>query len=324
MGLQKMIKNSSQLSENKIQNTIVENFDEIAPFYYKLLSEWTNSSYETFQDIDKYLIILYLINKDFDYYIQNGLVESYDTFFLYDKSLELDRINIIEISKNLIIPKESARRKILRLEEFGVLKKIGKKIYIDRSAFRLVQPKNTLQNLCALLSKIAEICEKNNLINKSKQFDEISNEIKNNFTYCWYFFLEFIFIFTNRWKKQVGDLEIFSVGMVIMWHSLVTKSYEANGWNFSKWKKNKIIVPETGVNTMSISEITHIPRPTVVRKLKYLIKNNFLHINNKKLISIDIKGNTYKRSTNLQNQNMISLSNFIFRVFNQIKVINSN
>ena len=83
MGLRQMIKNSSQLSENKIQNTIVENFDEIAPFYYKLLSEWTNSSYETFQDIDKYLIILYLINKDFDYYIQNGLVESYDTFFLF-------------------------------------------------------------------------------------------------------------------------------------------------------------------------------------------------------------------------------------------------
>ena len=140
MGLRKMIKNSSQLSENKIQNTIEENFDEIAPLYYKLLSEWTNSSYETFQDIDKYLIILYLINKDFDYYIQNGLVESYDTFFLYDKSLELDRINIIEISKNLIIPKESARRKILRLEEFGVLKKIGKKIYIDRSCLLYTSP----------------------------------------------------------------------------------------------------------------------------------------------------------------------------------------
>ena len=128
-----MIKKPSQLSEKEIHKTIVENFDEIAPFYYKLLSEWTNSSYETFQDIDKYLIILYLINKDFDYYIQNGLVESYDTFFLYDKSLELDRINIIEISKNLIIPKESARRKILRLEEFGVLKKLVKRfILIDQ------------------------------------------------------------------------------------------------------------------------------------------------------------------------------------------------
>ena len=53
-----MIKNSSQLSEKEIQKVIKENFDEIAPFYYKLLSEWTNSSYETFQDIDKYLICL--------------------------------------------------------------------------------------------------------------------------------------------------------------------------------------------------------------------------------------------------------------------------
>ena len=50
MGLQKMIKNSSQLSEKEIQKVIEENFDEIASFYYKLLSEWTNSSYETFQD----------------------------------------------------------------------------------------------------------------------------------------------------------------------------------------------------------------------------------------------------------------------------------
>ena len=45
MGLRKMIKNSSQLSKKEIQKVIEENFDEIAPFYYKLLSEWTNSSY---------------------------------------------------------------------------------------------------------------------------------------------------------------------------------------------------------------------------------------------------------------------------------------
>ena len=315
-----MITNSSKISENEIHKIIVENFDEIAPIYYKLLSEWANSSYNKFQDIEKYLIILYLINKDFDYYIKNELVESYDTFLLYDKSLELDRINIIEISKNLNIPKESARRKILRLEEFGVLKKIGKKIYIDRSAFKLVQPKNTLQNLSALLSKIAELCEKNNLINQSKQFDEISNEIKNNFTYCWYYFFEFIFIFTNRWKKQVGDLEIFSVGMVIMWHSLVTKSYQANGWNFSKWKKIKIKVPETGVNTMSISEITNIPRPTVVRKLNYLLKNKYISVNKKKLFNVNMQDKTLTDTIKLQEKNVVSLAYLVFKIFNQINI----
>ena len=315
-----MITNSSQINENKIHKIIVENFDEIAPIYYKLLSEWANSSFNKFQDIEKYLIILYLINKDFDYYIKNELVESYDTFFLYDKSLELDRINIIEISKNLNIPKESARRKILRLEEFGVLKKIGKKIYIDRSAFKLVQPKNTLQNLSILLSKIAGICKKNNLINQSKQFDDISNEIKNNFTYCWYYFFEFIFIFTNRWKKQVGDLEIFSVGMVIMWHSLVKKSYQENGWNFSNWKKNKIKVPEAGVNTMSISEITNIPRPTVVRKLNYLLKNKYISINKKKLFNVNMQDKTLIDTIKLQEKNVISLAHLVFKIFHQINI----
>ena len=315
-----MITNSSKLSEKTIHKIIVENFDEIAPIYYKLLSEWANSSYDKFQDIENYLIILYQINKDFNYYIQNEFVESYNTFFLYDKSLELDRINIIEISKNLNIPKESTRRKILRLEEFGVLKKIGKKIYIDRSAFKLVQPKNTLQNLSALLSKISEICKKNSLISQSKQFDEVSNEIKNNFTYCWYYFFEFIFIFTNRWKKQVGDLEIFSVGMVIMWHSLVTKSYQANGWNFSKWKKIKIKVPETGVNTMSISEITNIPRPTVVRKLNYLLKNKYISVNKKKLFNVNMQDKTLTDTIKLQEKNVVSLTYLVFKIFNQINI----
>ena len=37
-----------------------------------------------------------------------------------------------------------------------------------------------------------------------------------------------------------------------------------------------------GVNAMSISDITGIPRATVVRKLKVLVKNNILSIDDKK------------------------------------------
>ena len=79
-----------------------------------------------------------------------------------------------------------------------------------------------------------------------------------------------------------------------------------------------------GLNAMSISEITKIPRPTVVRKLRYLIDNDYLSINEKKLITVNIRGNAFKISTDLQNKNMITFSNFVFRLFNQIKVINSN
>ena len=78
-----------------------------------------------------------------------------------------------------------------------------------------------------------------------------------------------------------------------------------------------------GVNAMSLSDITGIPRPTVVRKLKWLINKKFLNINDKKLISFDAKDGAFKKSEEMQRQNFLSLSNFIYRVFNQIKVINS-
>jgi hypothetical protein len=80
---------------------------------------------------------------------------------------------------------------------------------------------------------------------------------------------------------------------------------------------------EVGVNAMSLSDITGIPRPTVVRKLNYLIKNNFLHIDEKKLITVNITGPTFVQVTKLQDLNMKNLSNFLYRIFNQIKVINS-
>ena len=74
---------------------------------------------------------------------------------------------------------------------------------------------------------------------------------------------------------------------------------------------------------MSISEITGIPRPTVVRKLKYLINNGYLSIDQKKLLEVNIRGKALKISKDLQDKNILSLSNFTYRVFNQIKVINS-
>ena len=78
-----------------------------------------------------------------------------------------------------------------------------------------------------------------------------------------------------------------------------------------------------GVNAMSLSDVTGIPRPTVVRKLKWLISKKFLNINDKKLISLDAKDSAFKKSEEMQRQNFLSLSNFIYRLFNQIKVINS-
>ena len=314
---------SSQIDEKTIFKTIQKDFSKLAPYYYSFISNWLIRAYKHYHDIDKFIIVIYLINKDLIFFRRNGLIIDYDTFYR-DKTVEIEKINITDISKDLSIPKESVRRKVLELENKGVIKKTGKKIFVDRSAFYAAQAVDTLKDLTILLHEFNKLLKKTKVVEKVIETNEISASIKKNFSFCWYQFYKFLFIFTNRWKKEVIDLETFCIGILVMLNASDNKDFKIKDLNLKSYQKLVMSSDNKGLNAMSISDITGIPRPTVVRKLKYLIKNNFLHINNKKLISIDIKGNAYKRSINLQNQNMISLSNFIFRVFNQIKVINSN
>ncbi len=314
---------SSQIDEKIIFKIIEKNFSKLAPNYYTFISNWLIRAYKQYHDIDKFIIVIYLINKELIFFRRNGLIIDYDTFYK-DKTVEIEKINITDISKDLSIPKESVRRKVLELEKKGVIKKTGKKISVDRSAFYAAQAVNTLKDLTILLHEFNKLLKITKVGEKVIETHEISTSIKKNFSFCWYQFYKFLFIFTSRWRKEVIDLETFCVGILVMLNASDNKNFRIKNLNLKSYQKLVMSSDNKGLNAMSISDITGIPRPTVVRKLKYLIKNNFLHINKKKLISINIKGNAFKRSTNLQNLNMVSLSNFIFRVFNQIKIINSN
>ena len=135
----------SELESDVIDKVFKNNFDLLSPFFFKLMSEWTIGGYNLFKDLDKYSILIYLVNKQFEFYRRNNLNITYDNFYK-DKSLEVEKINLIRISVDLDIPKESIRRKIIELEKIGVIKKKDKKIIIDRSAYVSTQPVNTLRN----------------------------------------------------------------------------------------------------------------------------------------------------------------------------------
>ena len=313
---------SSQIDEDKIFKIINKNFSKIAPFYYQLITSWLIRSYNVFQDIDKFVILIYFINKDLIFFRKNGLVINYDTFY-NDKSIEIPKINISDISNDLKIPKESVRRKLQELEKKGIIKKTGKKIFVDRSAFTTAKAEQTLKELSILISKFNEILVEEKVTNIIFDTNEISESIKTNFSFCWYQFYKFLFIFTTRWRNNVTDLETLAIGFVVLLNTIDNKSFKVKDLNRKKYFKLSQGSDDIGVNAMSLSDITGIPRPTVVRKLKYLIKNNFLHINEKKLITLNITGVTLKKTNELQDLNMKNLSNFLYRVFNQIKIINS-
>ena len=314
---------SAQLDENKIFKIINKNFSKLAPTYYKMLSNWFIRAYGVYGDIDKYIILIYLVNKDFIFFRKNGLIVEFETFFK-DKTLEIEKINISDISKDLQIPKESVRRKIEELEKKGVIKKTKKKIFISMNAFSPDRVNQGIKEVSILLHEFNKLLKKENEINKTFEVEEIITSIQKNYSFCWYQFYKFLFVFTNRWRKSVGDLETFCVGMVVMLNFVERESFRVKDLNIKQFQNSLPNIKDRGVNAMSISEITGIPRPTVVRKLKHLIDNNFLSIDEKKLLEVNISGKALQISKDQQDKNILSLSNFTYRVFNQIKIIDSN
>ena len=312
---------SSEINKVEVDKFIFNNFNSISPYFYKLISEWMSDAYKIFKDLDKFLILIYLINTDFEFFRRNNLNITYESFYK-DKTLEINKINLIQISKDLNIPKESVRRKISELEKKGIIKKKGKKIFLDRSAYESQEPINTLKNVSVLLSKFSEISKKKNLTKKSLDRTEVSKLIKNNFSFCWYQFFKFIFSYCFRWRKYFGDLEIILIGITIAFNSVTTASIKLKGIEsyIDKWREDILQNNIRGINAMSISEITGIPRPTVIRKINSLIKLNMIEMDKNKLLNVKFNNKSYKETSELQNETINDLGIFITRTFNQINI----
>ena len=319
--MEKLPSISSEIDKDEVNKFIFNNFNSISPYFYKLISEWMSDAYKIFKDLDKFLILIYLINTDFEFFRRNNLNITYESFYK-DKTLEINKINLIQISKDLNIPKESVRRKISELEKKGVIKKKGKKIFLDRSAYESQEPINTLKNVSVLLSKFSEILKKKNLTIKSLDRTEVSKLIKNNFSFCWYQFFKFIFSYCYRWRKYFGDLEIMLIGITIAFNSVTTASIKLKGIEsyIDKWREDILQNNIRGINAMSISEITGIPRPTVIRKINSLIKLNMIEMDKNKLLNVKFNNKSYKETSELQNETINDLGIFITRTFNQINI----
>ena len=147
---------TSEIDEKIIYRVIDKNFSLLAPFFYSFVSNWLIRSYGRYNDIDKFVIIIYLIHNNLKVYIRNGLIFDFDTFY-QDRTLEIEKINISDISKDLNIPKESVRRKIIELENKEVIKKVGKKIFIDRSTFQTAKATDTVKGLCVVLNEFNKL-----------------------------------------------------------------------------------------------------------------------------------------------------------------------
>ena len=273
-----------------------------------------NGIYKSFKDHEKFLIIIYLTKRTLDFYARNFIKLSYNDFYSKN-SLEIEKFSVIEISKELNIPKESARRKIIELEDEGVIRRYKKKIIIERSAHPHSKPEKTVLRISRFLSMFSKILKKNKAIDNDFSTDQIEKNIKKNFSYIWKLYYEMQIPMILNYKKIFGDIETFHIwGSCAVNQHLYTQetNFKMNRTEFL----DTIILTKSkqGLNAMSISEITGIPRATVVRKLRKLVKSKSLSVDEKKhykLTSVFIK-----KLIPVQKNLFIQLANFTTKVIN--------
>jgi predicted DNA-binding transcriptional regulator len=310
---------SDALDQKKVTSVINKKFNYFVPVFYKFVSEWIINAYSNFKDIEMYMVLIYLVNNDFKFYRKNGIQVDYNTFYK-DKTLEIEEIKIIEISRDLHIPKESVRRKIIYLEKIGVIKRTRKKIFIDRSAYETVQPISALKNISYLISISSKILKKENEIPNYFSSTEISEGIKKHFSFCWYEFYKFIFSYYFRWRKELGDLETLCIALLLISNASSNKDLVLHDIDIEKWRKRISYADKVGLNSMSISDITGIPRPTVVRKVNFLIKKGYAKIDQKKLISVSIEKKVFSNTQKMQERTVKEISELIYKILNKTTI----
>ena len=308
---------SKQIRSTDIREVLEKNFVSIIPVWAPLQIIWVNNVYRTFHDYDKFLIMMHLMSKTFDIYSKNFVKLDYKEFFDQNE-VEIQTINIKEISKILNIPKETARRKVNELEKLGAIKRLKKKIIIDKNMWADIKPVETLKKMSSFLSILSKIVLNEGLISKpisSENFMKISKEY---FSFVWKLYYEMQIPFLLGFKKVYGDLESFHVcAICLVNHVLNSKKNDNSEISKKQFLKKYFFSTKKdpgGVNAMSISDITGIPRATVIRKLNKLVKEKFLKIDNKKLYSVT--GDHAKEILGVQKKTFDNLSKFVSRIFN--------
>ena len=308
---------SKQIRSEDIREVLEKNFVSIIPVWAPLQLAWVNNVYRTFHDYEKFMIIMHLLLQTFEAYSKNFVKLNYDEYFDQNE-VEIKSINVMEISKSLNIPKETARRKINELEEMGAIKRINKKIIIDRNTWPNIKPQETIKRMTRFLSTLSKLCVNEGLIQEPISSESLTKTCKEYFSFVWQLYYEMQMPMLLGFKKVFGDLESFHVNGVCVINEALNSKKNDNSEMSNEFYLEKYFFADNkddaGVNAMSISDITGIPRATVIRKLNKLIKENFLKIDIKKHYSST--GVYQKEILDVQKNTLNNLSKLTARVYN--------
>lgn len=239
------------------------------PMVYQMLFNWQNS---LAKDLEGSLILSNLLVKALTIYNKNNEDKSYAEI-LKIKKIDIGKVKKSDLSRKLMIPRETARRKLEDLVKKNLITINDGSISIQPICFRIENLDNILKNFASCLNLTL-----NNTVNKNKNIREEVNitYLLNNFSISWFYLNLMIQDLSLVWKKYFETLE----NWYIFGTCGLNQNYNLNDYkqfhNFTDDEIENFISNIThektrrGLNPTTISELTGVSRQTVVRNLKYL------------------------------------------------------
>ena len=263
------MKNIEILSSEDITREILKDYNSYNNLFVNAQSFFLSLMYKRYKSLERGNVVLFFSKEN-----QKSILRLKDYNFFHDISLikfwennelvEHRKWSIGNISTEINLPKETTRRNILYLINQKILGNKKKTIcflpsehYKNNYNKSIEEEINTLINLIQFVSKKLDF-----LIEK----EDIKKEIKKNFSFYWFHFLEVQIKYLKEWKKSFGDLELL----------LISKQCSEI---YLKNIKSEVV--NVIINIADISKNSEIPRATCLRKLRKLEKLGGIAQNNK-------------------------------------------
>lgn len=265
--------------EQEIAKIINKNYKEYTKFHYPLsyqiLYLWKNY---LGKDLETNLILSNLTIKALRIYNQNNKKKSYKEF-IKTKQISIGKVKKAELSRELLIPRETIRRKLEDLKKENFIDMVDGNIDINRRSFEIKDLDTIINKYSKCLNIILDNLGDDKTIAKKSITEDY---LLNNFSKCWINLMSMMIELSLIWRKFLKSMEnwfIFGTcGLNQMYNLKDSKNFrDLHPDNTENFFLN-LTREETsrGLNPTTISDLTGIPRQTVIRNLKNLTKSKAL------------------------------------------------
>ena len=299
-------------------HSIINKFQgEYSRVHFNLISDYLfDGRNSSIKDLDCNLIFLYLILRSLKSLKEKNHKYNYDE--LYNNKFDPIIIKKSEIAAELNYPRETVRRKINNLIKHDYIKMKNNEIIIN--TYNYLESIN-IKRYEERINKCLDVIIRNL---KDKNVNKTSISLKKNFSLIWYNFLQLSIFISKIWKEHHSSMECWYVYGMCSWNQM-TNSKDSNYKMLEKNNTSNFYLSLTtkknsrGLNPTTLSELTGIPRQTVMRNLQLLIKNKTIKRNKDNLYFLD--RNTSQKKNIIKNLELIHKQASIF-CFELIKVSN--